>query len=35
MAVCGAAVSWTRGKKPEAESSEPPPVIATDAVPAD
>jgi MFS family permease len=32
MAVCGAAVSWMRGKKPEAESSEPRAVTA-DAVP--
>jgi MFS family permease len=35
MAVCGAAVSWLRGKKPEAESAEPPVVITTDAVPAE
>jgi MFS family permease len=32
MAVCGAAVSWMRGRKPEAEQSEPPAVIATDPV---
>lgn len=31
MAVCGAAVSWLRGKKPETESAEPPVVIATEA----
>jgi MFS family permease len=35
MAVCGAAVSWMRGKKPEAESNEPPVVITTDAVTAE
>jgi MFS family permease len=36
MAVAGAAVSWLRGKKPEAELAEPPVVITTeaDAVPA-
>jgi MFS family permease len=34
MAVCGAAVSWMRGKKPAAEQSEPPAVVATDPVPA-
>jgi hypothetical protein len=36
MAVCGAAVSWLRGKKPETESAEPPVVITAeaDAVPA-
>ena len=32
MAVCGAAVSWMRGKKPETASSEPEAVVATDAV---
>jgi MFS family permease len=32
MAVCGAAVSWMRGKKPEPASAEPPAVVATDAV---
>jgi MFS family permease len=35
MAVCGAAVSWMRGKKPEAASAEPPVVISTDAVTAE
>jgi MFS family permease len=35
MAVCGAAVSWMRGKKPETESAEPPVVITTDAVAAE
>jgi MFS family permease len=35
MALCGAAVSWMRGKKPAAEAAEPPVVITTDAVPAD
>ena len=35
MAVCGAAVSWMRGKKPEAESTEPEPVNPTDAVTAE
>jgi MFS family permease len=35
MAVCGAAVSWMRGKKPEAASAEPPVVITTDAVTAE
>jgi MFS family permease len=35
MAVCGAAVSWMRGKKPEAEPAEPEPVISTDALTAD
>jgi len=35
MAVCGAAVSWMRGKKPETESPEPTAVIPTDAVAAD
>jgi hypothetical protein len=35
MAVCGAAVSWMRGKKPETESSEPKAVIPTDAVSAE
>jgi MFS family permease len=38
MAVCGAAVSWMRGKKPAAEVSEPEPVVsdavASDTVPA-
>jgi MFS family permease len=34
MAVCGAAVSWMRGKKPAAEQSEPPAVVAADPVPA-
>ena len=32
MAVCGAAVSWMRGKKPETASSEPEVVVTTDAV---
>ena len=32
MAVCGAAVSWMRGKKPAAESAEPPDVITEEAV---
>jgi hypothetical protein len=32
MSLCGAAVSWTRGKKPGPESAEPPPVITTDAI---
>jgi MFS family permease len=31
MAVCGAAVSWLRGKKAETESDEPPVVITTEA----
>jgi MFS family permease len=31
MAVCGAAVSWMRGKKPNAESAEPSAVITTEA----
>jgi MFS family permease len=35
MAVCGAAVSWMRGKKPEAKFAEPPVVITTDAVAAE
>jgi len=35
MAVCGAAVSWMRGKKPETASAEPPAVITTDAVTAE
>ena len=35
MAVCGAAVSWMRGKKPEEESAESPAVIPADAVPAE
>jgi MFS family permease len=35
MAVCGAAVSWMRGKKPETKSAEPPVVITTDAVAAE
>ncbi len=35
MAVCGAAVSWMRGKKPEAESAEPQVVVTADAVPAE
>jgi MFS family permease len=35
MALCGAAVSWMRGKKPQAESAEPAVVVATDAVPAE
>ena len=35
MAVCGAAVSWMRGKKPEAVSPEPPAVVTTDAVAAE
>ena len=35
MAVCGAAVSWMRGKKPEAGSPEPPAVVTTNAVAAD
>ena len=30
MAVCGAAVSWMRGKKPEAVSTEPQAVVTTD-----
>jgi MFS family permease len=34
MAVCGAAVSWMRGKKPAAERSEPQAVVAADPVPA-
>jgi hypothetical protein len=34
MAVCGAAVSWLRGKKPEAESAEPEPVVTAGSVPA-
>jgi MFS family permease len=34
MAVCGAAVSWMRGKKPETESAEPEAVVVTDPVPA-
>ena len=29
MAVCGAAVSWMRGKKPEARAAEPSVAIAT------
>jgi len=32
MAVCGAAVSWMRGKKPAAAGSEPQPVVVSDAV---
>jgi hypothetical protein len=35
MAVCGAAVSWMRGKKPETESAEPAVVMTTDAVAAE
>jgi MFS family permease len=35
MAVCGAAVSWMRGKKPEAAPAEPSAVITTDAVTAE
>jgi MFS family permease len=35
MAVCGAAVSWMRGKKPETKSAEPAVVITTDAVAAE
>jgi MFS family permease len=35
MAVCGAAVSWMRGKKPEPASAEPAVVVATDAVTAE
>jgi MFS family permease len=35
MAVCGAAVSWMRGKKPETASAEPTAVITTDAVTAE
>jgi MFS family permease len=32
MALCGAAVSWMRGKKPETASSEPDAVVTTDAI---
>jgi MFS family permease len=40
MALCGAAVSWMRGKKPELTGAErpgaePPAVVTTDAVPAE
>jgi MFS family permease len=35
MAVCGAVVSWLRGKKPAAESAEPPAVATADVIPAD
>ncbi|MGH3212825.1 MAG: MFS transporter [Trebonia sp.] len=35
MAVCGAAVSWMRGKKPETAAAEPPAVVTTDAVTTD
>ncbi|HEX3516490.1 MAG TPA: MFS transporter, partial [Trebonia sp.] len=35
MSVCGAAVSWMRGKKPEPASAEPPAVITSDAVTAE
>jgi MFS family permease len=35
MAVCGAAVSWMRGKKPEAETAEPQAVLPADAVAAE
>jgi len=34
MAVCGAAVSWMRGRKPAAESPEPEAVVPADPLPA-